>query len=245
MGGQGASAEKMEGLISMIQTADPPSWLKACAAAPLFRELSLERVRTLLDGRVEFRSLSRGQALDGYQRSLGIVTEGRLAVRSTGGALLNQLYPGSMFGVSTVFTGYRSPVTHISAAVNSSVVLIGEQALAAIFAEDFSVNRSYLAFLTDRIRFLNWKIDLFSASTAEQKLRLYLLGLRREGPDVTVEPLARLGHTLGMGRASLYRVIERLEGEGIIRRKTRNCWQIDWEKLERSQKDTLLQDSAT
>ncbi len=229
----------------MIQTAKSPSWLKACAASPLFRELSLEQIETLLDGRIEFRSLSRGQVLDGYLRRLGIVTEGRLAVRSAGGALLNQLYPGSMFGVSTIFTGYSSHITEISAAVNSSVVLIGEQELAAIFAEDFSVNRSYLTFLTDRIRFLNWKIDLFSASTAEQKLRLYLLHLRREGPDVTVEPLARLGHTLGMGRASLYRVIEKLEGEGIICRKARNCWQIDWDKLERSQKDTLLQDSAT
>ena len=87
------------------------------------------------------------------------------------------------------------------------------------------------AFLTDRIRFLNWKIDLFSASTAQQKLRLYLLHLRKEGSEVTVEPLARLGHTLGMGRASLYRVIEKLEGEGVIKRMERNRWQVDWERL--------------
>ena len=136
-----------------------------------------------------------------------------------------------MFGVSTVFTGYSSHITRISAAVNSAAVLIGEEELATIFAEDFSVNRSYLAFLTDRIRFLNWKIDLFSASTAQQKLRLYLLHLRKEGSEVTVEPLARLGHTLGMGRASLYRVIEKLEGEGVIKRMERNRWQVDWERL--------------
>lgn len=150
---------------------------------------------------------------------------------NAGGTLLNQLHPGDMFGVSTVFTGYSSHITRISAAVNSAVVLIGEEELAAIFAEDFSVNRSYLAFLTDRIRFLNWKIDLFSASTAQQKLRLYLLHLRKEGSEVTVEPLARLGHTLGMGRASLYRVIEKLEGEGVIKRMERNRWQVDWERL--------------
>lgn len=206
-------------------------WLDACCASPLFRDLPRERTAALLEGRAELRSFSRGQDLDGYLRKLGIVTEGRLAVYNAGGALLNQLHPGDMFGVSTVFTGYSSHITRISAAVNSAVVLIGEEELAAIFAEDFAVNRSYLAFLTDRIRFLNWKIDLFSASTAEQKLRLYLLHLQKDEDEVTVEPLARLGHTLGMGRASLYRVIEKLEGEGVIKRMERNRWQVDWERL--------------
>ena len=206
-------------------------WLDACCASPLFRDLPRERTAALLEGRAELRSFSRGQDLDGYLRKLGIVTEGRLAVYNAGGALLNQLHPGDMFGVSTVFTGYSSHITRISAAVNSAVVLIGEEELAAIFAEDFSVNRSYLAFLTDRIRFLNWKIDLFSASTAQQKLRLYLLHLRKEGSEVTVEPLAQLGHILGMGRASLYRVIEKLEREGVIKRMERNRWQVDWERL--------------
>ncbi len=206
-------------------------WLDACCASPLFRDLPRERTAALLEGRAELRSFSRGQDLDGYLRKLGIVTEGRLAVYNAGGALLNQLRSGDMFGVSTVFTGYSSHITRISAAVNSAAVLIGEEELATIFAEDFSVNRSYLAFLTDRIRFLNWKIDLFSASTAQQKLRLYLLHLRKEGSEVTVEPLARLGHTLGMGRASLYRVIEKLEGEGVIKRMERNRWQVDWERL--------------
>lgn len=206
-------------------------WLDACCASPLFRDLPRERTAALLEGRAELRSFSRGQDLDWYLRKLGIVTEGRLAVYNAGGTLLNQLHPGDMFGVSTVFTGYSSHITRISAAVNSAAVLIGEEELATIFAEDFSVNRSYLAFLTDRIRFLNWKIDLFSASTAQQKLRLYLLHLRKEGSEVTVEPLARLGHTLGMGRASLYRVIEKLEGEGVIKRMERNRWQVDWERL--------------
>ena len=206
-------------------------WLDACCASPLFRDLPRERTAALLEGRAELRSFSRGQDLDWYLRKLGIVTEGRLAVYNAGGALLNQLRSGDMFGVSTVFTGYSSHITRISAAVNSAAVLIGEEELATIFAEDFSVNRSYLAFLTDRIRFLNWKIDLFSASTAQQKLRLYLLHLRKEGSEVTVEPLARLGHTLGMGRASLYRVIEKLEGEGVIKRMERNRWQVDWERL--------------
>ena len=215
----------------MTKPAEDAAWLDACCTSPLFRELPREQVKVLLKNRGELQGFSRGQVLDGYLRKLGIVIKGRLSVFSESGTLLNQLQPGNMFGVSTVFTGYSSHITRISAAVNSAAVLIGEEELATIFAEDFSVNRSYLAFLTDRIRFLNWKIDLFSASTAQQKLRLYLLHLRKEGSEVTVEPLARLGHTLGMGRASLYRVIEKLEGEGVIKRMERNRWQVDWERL--------------
>lgn len=214
--------------------AEVPSWLEPCAASPLFCGIPAEQVLALADGRVREQSLSRGEVLHGYLRSLGIVTKGRLAVRSTGGTLLNQLCPGDMFGVSTVFTDYGVHITEISAAVASSVILIGQKELTQIFSEDFSVNRNYLAFLTDRIRFLNWKIDLFSASSAEQKLRLYLLHQRREDGTVTVEPLARLGKILGMGRASLYRVIEKLEADKIIYRESRCCWQVDWERLEKS-----------
>lgn len=213
--------------------AEVPSWLEPCAASPLFRGISAEQVLALTNGRIRKQSLARGEVLHGYLRSLGIVTKGRLAVRSTGGTLLNQLCPGDMFGVSTVFTDYSGHITEISAAVASGVILIGQEELTQIFAEDFSVNRNYLAFLTDRIRFLNWKIDLFSASSAEQKLRLYLLHQRREDGTVRVEPLARLGKILGMGRASLYRVIEKLEVDGVIRRESRCCWQVDWERLEK------------
>ena len=200
--------------------AEMPSWLEPCAASPLFCGIPAEQVLALANGRVREQSLSRGEVLHGYLRSLGIVTKGRLAVRSTGGTLLNQLCPGDMFGVSTVFTDYSGHITEISAAVASGVILIGQEELSQIFAEDFSVNRNYLAFLTDRIRFLNWKIDLFSASSAEQKLRLYLLHQRKEDGTVRVEPLARLGKILGMGRASLYRVIEKLEVDGVIRRES-------------------------
>lgn len=217
----------------MTKPAEDAAWLDACCASPLFRELPRGRVKVLLKNRGELQGFSRGQVLDGYLRKLGIVIKGRLSVFSESGTLLNQLQPGNMFGVSTVFTGYSSHITRISAAVNSTVLFLREEELAAVFAEDFSVNRSYLSFLTDRIRFLNGKIDLFSASTAGEKLRLYLLHLRRDSPEVEVEPLARLGNTLGMGRASLYRSIEKLEEEGILSRNGR-LWHIDWEKLERS-----------
>ena len=218
---------------------EAPFWLEPCAASPLFRGIPAEQVLSLAKGRVREQTLARGEVLRGYLRNLGIVTKGRLAVRSTGGTLLNQLCPGDMFGVSTVFTDYSVHITEISAAVASGVALIGEEELTQIFAEDFSVNRNYLAFLTDRIRFLNWKIDLFSASSAEQKLRLYLLHQRKEDGPVTVDPLARLGKILDMGRASLYRVIEKLEADGVIRRESRCCWWVDWERLEQSSENCV------
>lgn len=203
------------------------------SSTPLFRDLTEEQIAPLIIHRGSFLDFKKGEKLTGYQRCLGILLQGTLLVENGSGTPLNQLKAGSLFGVSTVFTEHQSHVTDIYAKEACRIFLLTQQELAEIFLENFRVNENYLSFLTDRIRFLNWKIDLFSATTAEQKLLCYLRHQKRqelEGDFVTVEPMTQLANLLGMGRASLYRAIEALEQSGKLSRIDRKVWKVDLEE---------------
>ena len=77
---------------------------------------------------------------------------------------------------------------------------------------------SYIAFLSQRIRFLNRKIDSFTAPSAREALLRHLLEIHRDGAAEITGGYSQLARTLNIGRASLYRALDALEAEGCIRR---------------------------
>ncbi len=200
---------------------------EAISHCPLLSKAHPETSFSLLLGQGQIFSFSKGTPLSEYRGKLGILLTGELFVKNQNGALLNRLTPGGLFGVSTLFCENCSHVTDIFAAKKSEVLLIEEEALAKILTENPDLFRNYIGFLTDRIRFLNRKIDLFSASTAEQKLLVFL---RHEGKEengvftVSIPSMARLAALLGIGRASLYRAADALEESGWIRKETPKKW---------------------
>jgi CRP-like cAMP-binding protein len=201
--------------------------LETVCRCPLFAGIEPAQTAALLQGRSELITVPRGKPVTGYRGKLGILLDGRLLVTGSSGTPLNHLEPASLFGVSTVFTEQKAHVTDIAAEESSHILLLDERQLQQIFSENFAVNRNYLSFLTGRIRFLNWKIDLFSASTAEQKLLCWIRHqCRPEDGQLVVEvaSMSRLAELLGMGRASLYRAVDALTEQGVLQKVTRKKW---------------------
>lgn len=208
--------------------------LKTICSCPLFQELDPDRTKELLEHKGSLSEIPRGKPVLGYRGKLGILLSGKLLVENGSGTPLNHLEPGALFGVSTVFTEQKTHVTDIYAEEDSTLLLLTETELREIFTAEFTVNRNYLSFLTGRIRFLNWKIDLFTANTSEQKL---LCWIRHQcHPDHTVSEqgqlvvdvgsMSHLAELLGMGRASLYRAVDSLAEKGIVQKVSRKKWII-------------------
>ena len=78
---------------------------------------------------------------------------------------------------------------------------------------------SFLAFQSNKIVYLNKKINAFTAGGAERRLSLFLLDNAVDGvysADVSMSALAEM---LDIGRASLYRAFDALESAGCIERR--------------------------
>lgn len=135
-------------------------------------------------------------------------------------ALLRTMQSGAVFGVHCVFNAEMSPQSHIVAQTPCTVLLIPSGTWEKILSLHPETMANYIRFLTQRIEFLNQKIQYFTAGCAERRLALYLLSHipHNDEPvrlDVSAVALADL---LDLGRASLYRAMDRLTQDGFLQR---------------------------
>ena len=195
--------------------------LQTCA---LFRGFERDKIPALLKNCGATRHLfSDGDEFspekDGV-RSIGILLSGALTVFAAGEehTPLNHLKPGSLFGVSALF-GSPGANTRIFAESDGELLFITEKK-AELLWEDKLIRSNLISFLTDRICFLNRKIASFTAKGAEGKLARHLSQCADADGICKIESsFSELAKSLHLGRASLYRAIDKLEAEGIIRRE--------------------------
>lgn len=159
---------------------------------------------------------------ESFKRAIGFIVSG-CAVVVTDNAkrlVMKRLATGSCFGAAAVFGGSESYVSTVSAVEPSEIVFITEETLTRIFKEYPDTAVSYIAFLSDKIRFLNEKLSLVSCGDAEDTVLKYLsLSADENGCAVIPESMTMLASMLGLGRASLYRSLEALEQRGSIIRE--------------------------
>ena len=135
--------------------------------------------------------------------------------------LLKTLGPGQCFGAAAIFCPAEDYVTTVQAREPSAVVFLPDQWLVELFGAYPQASVAYIAFLSQRIRFLNRKIDSFTAPSARETLSRHLLAAEVDGRVEVAGGYSQLARGLNMGRASLYRALDALEGEGVIRREGR------------------------
>ena len=142
------------------------------------------------------------------------------SVDSSHTALLRTMRPGSIFGVHCIFNADMAPQSTIVADTTCSVLLIPGVAWEEILVSHPETMRRYVRFLTQRVEFLNQKIQYLTAGCAERRLSLYLISQIPEDEvatrlDISAVSLADL---LDLGRASLYRAMDRLTSDGFLTR---------------------------
>ncbi len=172
------------------------------------------------------RSYSAGDIIRSPEETsalAGILLSGRAAVTTrdpTRNVLLRYLGVGDPFGIANLFC--REPfVSLIRAAVPSTCFFLSEEAVRKLLGESEQFRETYIGFLGNRIRFLNRKIGYLTAGGAERRLALYLSGLGTGSVRLPVS-LSALSELLDVGRASLYRALDRLVADGYLLRDGRN-----------------------
>lgn len=96
------------------------------------------------------------------------------------------------------------------------MLLIERALLERLFVEHPNCALRYVVFLTDRVRFLNTKIEGFTAPSAQASLEHWLVQTGGGGDELTVTSWSAVSRALDMSRTSLYRALDSLEADGKI-----------------------------
>jgi CRP-like cAMP-binding protein len=201
---------------------------------PLFKNTSPDVLARWLERfPCAITTLQAGDSVDtNAPRALGVLLEGRLEIQSSDSGrcvILRELSAPDLFGAAALFCENDAPLSHVKSKGRCTLLFIPLEAVRVLLAEDEAFREGYLSFLAGRVQFLNRKIRCFTAGSAERRLALWLAAEREAVPIPT--SMSALADMLDIGRASLYRALDTLEGEGLIRRDGRTVTVLSQEKL--------------
>lgn len=148
---------------------------------------------------------------------IGLILSGNVYVYSKeGNVLINVIYSGGMFGMSTLFNEGREADSRLCAgSTGARIAFMDENVFVSLLKENERVLKNYLGIVSKRLCFLSGRVGTFSSQSAEDKLLHHIM---QNGGSITVKSMTQLSLMLSMGRASLYRAIAVLEETGKISR---------------------------
>ena len=152
-----------------------------------------------------------------FRRCLGIVLSGQLQVTKES-LTVSELSPGALFGAAALYSDAPEYATTITAKRASRCLMLDQDLVDRLLAEEPLIRENYLRYLTSRIRFLSSRLQSVAQAGAEGKLARYLLANHDENNSLTCSA-TDLAQRLGISRATLYRAFAILEEGELIRRK--------------------------
>lgn len=185
-----------------------------CSAADMDRTLPLcdWNIRTFGKGSTIY---SPGD----FHKELGILLKGRVRV-SKGGLVVSELSSGDLFGAAALFNDEPDYVSTLTARNKCRILFFSQDAVQQLIDKNGTVRQNYIRYLSGRIRFLSDKIDTLIQGSGERKLSSFLLSLCNEQGQVHLPcSMTELAARLNIGRASLYREMQKLEEAGILHRE--------------------------
>ena len=179
----------------------------------------------LCDGRYSEKSFTSGEEIlspSDESVSVGYILDGKASIISADdgkNVLLRTVGKGALFGVATLYSLDTPFPTKISAKTPCRVLFIERDAIKSLIENDKAVNKAFLTFLGNRIVYLNKKINSFTAGNAERRLSLFLADNESDGVYSADISMSAIADMLDIGRASLYRAIDKLTADGFIEKR--------------------------
>lgn len=192
--------------------------LKVIGECKLFCESSKEVVECAL-GLCEAKTVEKSTYVD-PQRGIYIISSGKIGIyHSENGKniLLNTLGVSHAFGYATLYSAEEDRYTVIKALEKTELLYIDGENVENLILADGRIALGIIKELTGKIRFLNKKLDSFVSGDLKGRLLKYIRALPyTDGRAMIPENMSALARRLGVGRASLYRLMGELIEEGVI-----------------------------
>ena len=146
----------------------------------------------------------------------------------TSNVLINTLGNGDIFGGAALFSKYDRFIGTLRAETDSDILFIPENLMEEIIVKSPESAVSYIKYLSESLMFLNNRLDVFTAGGAEERTLEYIRkNSRTDENGRTVADgmsMTELSEYLAVGRATLYRILDEFQRNGIIQRDGRKIY---------------------
>ena len=170
--------------------------------------------------RTEIRTGSQLEYPTEDRNYLGIVIAGELLELREPTFQNRTLGESGVIGVMDLFSKERGPRDAIVAKTRSRVVFFSPQQIRELFDAYPGMMMRYINFLTARTQELRWEYLMAATPSALDRVRKYCASqLDESGVVVLPRSMSALAGRLHMSRSTLYRCLEQLEQDGVLRRQ--------------------------
>ena len=152
------------------------------------------------------------------KKQIGVIMKGEALVTKDS-LVINKLQKNDIFGAITLYNSDRRFINSISAYSDCTVVYVSCEGVDYAINNNTAFSKKYIEYLSDRIYFLNKKIQTYTTSKAEEKLYNFLLSVAENNTFYLEIKMTELARALSLSRASLYRCFDKLEADGKIKRE--------------------------
>ena len=196
---------------------------------PIFKGVNEERLKKIFN-KIDYKIIDyiNGETVFtefNFKSSMGIILNGMVEVQkihySGKVIILNRMAKGELLGVSALFNNKNYYPVRIIAKNNCKILFISEEELLKIFEKDHAILRSYLSFISDRIYFLNKRIESFTYESIYERILCFLESEKERQSNqneiILKYSKQELSEYLCISRASLYRGLNDLTKDGRIK----------------------------
>lgn len=152
-----------------------------------------------------------------FENALGVLLGGRASAVSDN-VLKKNFFEGDTFGAAALFGNAKPYISEIIAKSDCVIQFVDEKKLRSLIEKYPVISVNYISFLSEKVRFLNEKISLFTCRGASMKLYRYLVDSADENNTIKIANMTSLARITSIGRTSLYRAMDELADSGMIER---------------------------
>ncbi len=168
-----------------------------------------------------------------FKSAIGYIIKGTATAVSDNKnhAHLKNFTRGMSFGAAALFGGNDCYISKITAKTDLEVLFVTEEELKILFQKYPQTAINYITFLSEKVRFLNQKLNVVSTSGTENTVFKYLTSLADKNGEIrNFKNISLVSKTLGISRASLYRALNELLENGFIIKENNYIKVIHYEK---------------
>lgn len=198
--------------------------LSVLQKAEIFSAVSADALKALLADFAQVCAFGRDEVMyspTSAEKCIGIILKGEARVLKDH-VTVSVLKKGMQFGAVVLYNDAERFINTIVAKTDCKVLFLEKQGIDGLMQNHAQFAVSYIRYLSNRIYFLNTKIEAYTAPNGEEKLLQYLLNLCDANGVVSGISVTELSRQINVSRAGIYRALDSLSARGKLQHSGKN-----------------------